>query len=616
MPATLNADLRTQSSTLTIKLNGVDIRPVELGQVIDVNIEQDLLQPATFTIRLSDIDDQETTAEQVMYGMLDADRFKIGDDVEIWLAREDERQLAMAGQITSFELDADWDRTPILIVRGYDRSYRLHRQRKTRTFVGKTDALVLRQIAGEHGLSAQVLTTAAVTYPLIVQDNQTDWEFLRTRARRTGHELFVKGQQLVWRQPTRDSGPPTQNLGVQLQQARVRVSAPRQVQTVKVRGWDPQRKQAITATASTATVLRQIGEQRTGGQLATAAQMGTGEYLVTNRPPESVEDATNLAKASLDEIAGDFVQVEAQCLGDVRIQPGREIQLDGIGRRLSGTYYVTSVTHRITPDEGYVTRLVVSGRQPTSLAALLNTGPSGSLQASGATNRHTGVVVGIVTNNKDVEMGGRVKVKYPWLDDALESHWARIASPMAGNGRGFFWLPEINDEVLVAFEHGDFNRPYIVGGLWNGQDRTPDTAAQVVASDGKVNKRVIKSRSGHLITIDDTLNAEKITIADKTSKLTLTFDSPTSKITLKATGDLTLEATGNVLLKGNAVKVEATTNLDMTGNAINGTAQTRLALKGSASEVEGTATMKVKGATTDVEGTTLTNVKGAMIRLN
>jgi len=363
-------------------------------------------------------------------------------------------------------------------------------------------------------------------------------------------------------------------------------------------------------------VLRQIGEQRTGGQLATAAQMGTGEYLVTNRPPESVEDATNLAKASLDEIAGDFVQVEAQCLGDVRIQPGREIQLDGIGRRLSGTYYVTSVTHRITPDEGYVTRLVVSGRQPTSLAALLNTGPSGSLQASGATNRHTGVVVGIVTNNKDVEMGGRVKVKYPWLDDALESHWARIASPMAGNGRGFFWLPEINDEVLVAFEHGDFNRPYIVGGLWNGQDRTPDTAAQVVASDGKVNKRVIKSRSGHLITIDDTLNAEKITIADKTSKLTLTFDSPTSKITLKATGDLTLEATGNVLLKGNAVKVEATTNLDMTGNAINGTAQTRLALKGSASEVEGTATMKVKGATTDVEGTTLTNVKGAMIRLN
>ena len=86
---------------------------------------------------------------------------------------------------------------------------------------------------------------------------------------------------------------------------------------------------------------------------------------------------------------------------------------------------------------------MVSGRQPTSLAALLNAGPSGSLQVSGATTGHTGVVVGIVTNNKDPEMGGRVKVKYPWLDDTLESHWARIASPMAGTGAASSGFPEI-----------------------------------------------------------------------------------------------------------------------------------------------------------------------------
>ena len=271
--------------------------------------------------------------------MLDADRFKIGDDVQIWLAREDERQLAMAGQITSFELDADWDRTPILIVRGYDRSYRLHRQRKTRTFVGKTDALVLRQIAGEHGLSAQVFTTVSVTYPLIVQDNQTDWEFLRTRARldlpralRQRPTIGVAAANTRLRSAQAESGSrATASAGPCLRTASGADGEGTRVGPAKKTGdhW-PRRVQLRCCGRSV--------NNAPAAQLATAALMGAGEYLVTNRPPESVEDATHLAKASLDEIAGDFVQVEAQCLGDVRIQPGREIQLDGIGRRLSGTY--------------------------------------------------------------------------------------------------------------------------------------------------------------------------------------------------------------------------------------------------------------------------------------
>src|SRR5262245_31955279 len=109
-----------------------------------------------------------------------------------------------------------------------------------------------------------------------------------------------------------------------------------------------------------------------------------------------------------------------------------------------------------------------------------------------------GVVSGIVTNNQDPDKRGRVKLKFPWLSDTDESWWARIVSPMAGKERGVYFLPEVNDEVLVAFEHGDPRFPLVIGALWNTEDKPPFTN-----DDGKNNVRAIKSRSGHTITLGD-----------------------------------------------------------------------------------------------------------------
>src|SRR5262249_4489824 len=125
-------------------------------------------------------------------------------------------------------------------------------------------------------------------------------------------------------------------------------------------------------------------------------------------------------------------------------------------------------------------------------------------------------VVGLVTNNTDPDGLGRVKVKFPWLDDSEESWWARPARPKAGASRGLYILPEINDEVLVTFEHGEITRPFILGSLWNGQDKPPKTNNEVVTSS-KVNERMWITRAGHTISLDDTEGSEKITIADKTT---------------------------------------------------------------------------------------------------
>src|SRR5262249_14595935 len=110
-------------------------------------------------------------------------------------------------------------------------------------------------------------------------------------------------------------------------------------------------------------------------------------------------------------------------------------------------------------------------------------------------NTWGGVVPAIVTNNNDPKGMGRVKVKFPWIDVDLESNWARVAAVGAGNNRGLFWLPEVNDEVLVAFEHGDFNQPYIVGNLWNGKDKTPEAISDAV-KNGNVEVRTLKTREG------------------------------------------------------------------------------------------------------------------------
>ncbi len=187
--------------------------------------------------------------------------------------------------------------------------------------------------------------------------------------------------------------------------------------------------------------------------------------------------------------------------------------------------------------------------------------PSSSSQSS----TMFGVAIGIISNNQDPQNLGRVRMKFPWLSDDHESGWSRVASAMAGNGRGAYFLPEVDDEVLVAFEHGDVRFPYVLGGLWSGQDKPPANN-----SDGKNNVRLIHSRSGHLIRLDDSDGQEKIEIIDKTGNNMLTIDSSSNDISISCNGKLTLQAVGGVEIASQAdVKITATSTLDMeaTGQA-------------------------------------------------
>jgi uncharacterized protein involved in type VI secretion and phage assembly len=194
----------------------------------------------------------------------------------------------------------------------------------------------------------------------------------------------------------------------------------------------------------------------------------------------------------------------------------------------------------------------------------------------------TGVVVGVVTNNKDPDGMGRVKLKLPWLSDDDESNWARMAVPMAGKERGIYFLPEVGDEVLVAFDHGDVRFPYVVGALWNGKDLPP-----AKNDDGKNNIRLIKSRSGHVIRLTDENGKEKIEILDKSAKNSIVIDTAQNTITITTDKDITLSAPkGTIKLDAQKIDIESS-------------ADTKIAARGNMN-VEATGAMKIKGVTVDI----------------
>ena len=181
--------------------------------------------------------------------------------------------------------------------------------------------------------------------------------------------------------------------------------------------------------------------------------------------------------------------------------------------------------------------------------------------------RVDGVAVAIVTSNQDPQHLGRVKVKFPWLSDGTESHWTKVVTFMAGGNRGGVFLPEVDDEVLVAFEHGDVNYPYVLGGLWNSKAAPPETN-----QDGKNNFRMFRSRSGHQITfrddnaakqehveiksnaghsilLSDNAGTEQIAIKDKTGGNVITIDSVTNSISI--------ESALKISIKSKDIEIEA-----------------------------------------------------------
>lgn len=166
--------------------------------------------------------------------------------------------------------------------------------------------------------------------------------------------------------------------------------------------------------------------------------------------------------------------------------------------------------------------------------------------------RYPGVVTGTVKSLDDPQGQGRIEVHFPWLSETQRSAWAPVAVPLAGKDRGQFFMPEIDDEVLVAFEHGDFDHPFIIGFLWNGVDTPPETTNKnrVIKTPGGhtirfedtdgAKKVIIRSNAGHTVLLDD--NQHEVKVSGEGGSNEITIQTTTGVVTVKATTQVSVQA--------------------------------------------------------------------------
>jgi phage protein D/phage baseplate assembly protein gpV len=570
----------TDISHLSIKIDDAPASEDVTGHLTDAVIDHSLHLPSMFTLRLHNPDMK----------WLDDETFREGKKIEIEAG--DPPVKLLSGKIAALEPELDQS-APVLVVRGYDLSHTLYRGRKRRSFINVKDSDLATTMAQESGLRpGQIDEPPGAAHDYIYQNNQTDAEFLIERARWLGYEFYVEDDALNFHKPAQNGSTVKLAWGSTLRNFRARLSTAEQVNEVEVRGWDPDKKAKVEGRATTGNGAPQIGIPQPGADVARTT-WGEAKVAIINQFVRSPSEAETVAQAALDELASSFVEAEGVCDGNPAVVPGKQVEIDGVGTRFNGKYYVTQAIHEWNKDTGMFTRFVVSGRRNHDLLSIVEDPP--------AKKRLPGVVVGLVSNNNDPNGSGRVRVKFPWLSDNDESAWAPMATPMTGNGRGFQYLPEIDDEVLVAFEHGDIDRPYVIGCLWNGVDTPPLSPSDAVAGNGAVNKRIIKSRSGHIVLLDDTSGSESITIQDKNGNQ-IVINSPDNSMKIKVQGDLTIEAQGSIKISGMA-GVEVSSQATM---SVKGTAGTT---------IEGTATLTLKdgaGAEIDMAGPAVTINNGAL----
>jgi uncharacterized protein involved in type VI secretion and phage assembly len=331
------------------------------------------------------------------------------------------------------------------------------------------------------------------------------------------------------------------------------VTGVQQVDEVVVRSWDPSSKDVIESRQSAGTSDSDIGIDR--GDVGSA--LGGGSMTMADRPVLSSDEADALATSMASRLANAYVEAEGTCRGNPALAAGVRVQIDGVGQLYGGTYTLSAASHVYRVGQGYETRFAVTGRSPRSLVDLLSPAPVERWGGS--------VVVGIVTQNSDPDGMGRVRVRYPALGDDIEGWWARIASPAAGSERGLLMMPIAGDEVLVAFEHGDVRRPYVLGSLWNGSDQPGDDLVQTDGSFALRSDHKATVHAADAITIETDADVEITASGKHTQKSTDDTSIEGQNVNVKANSSLTIEATGDLTIKGASITVQASGTVSVSG---------------------------------------------------
>jgi phage protein D len=544
-----------------VRISGRETDEAVADKLVDAIVDCQLRLPDRLTLRYRDFDLQ----------LIDSKTFSIGAEVEVALGSAEANGIVTVfdGLITSLEPEFG-DQGAILVVGALDRSQLLQRAPQTATYQQMSYGEIAAELAEKAGLEAGEISPGLML-PFVQQSNETDWDFLWRLALEVDCQVRVTGRTLAFSPASTLQASVTRLAwGEGLLAFAPRVSGVQQMEEVTVRGWDPATASTFEASAPAPTPESRVGVSRE----TVVKALGGAAASVVDRPVMSEDHAAAVAKSLAAQMSSVFIEGCGTAQGTPSLAAGTQVHIEGVGETFSGIYALTGVKHRFRAQAGYRTDFAICGRARRTLLGLAHP-PS----RPGWRRR---VAVGVVSNTTDPEKLGRVRVRYPSLGKDHEGWWARVVGPGSGAGRGFFSLPQVEDEVLVVFEHEDDQHPYVVGSVFNGAA----APRAVVQPDGS-----FTLATPHHVTIDATQRAE-ITTKDK---LTLTADAEVS-LSAGTTGSLSAKE-GVSLSAGTTGSLSANEGITISGGEqVKISADGSIAISGATISIAATETVTISGS--------------------
>lgn len=490
-----------------------------------------------------------------------------------------------SGVVVRHAIQVRANRKSYLVLTCFDRALGLTIGRKS-AYAGSTDSAIFSQIIGAAGLTAKVDSTSAASTPM-VRYYATDWDFLVARAEINGMIVLVDDGVVTVQKPTVDGTPVLRiEYGDALNEVSAEIDASLQLASVTATSWD---------CASQATVAGQSSEPATNqqGNLSgpeLARVLGLPAYELQSNAPANSEELAGWASAQLLKSRLAKVRGKVTFRGNGTPKPGCLIEMAGLGGRFNGSAFVSAVVHQI--EDGNWSTEVGFGLAPQWFVNEVS--DVEAAPASGLVPAAAGLLIGTVKQiDSDPAGQTRVLVEVPVIAGSGEGIWARLGTPYATGNAGILFMPEIGDEVVLAFLNNDPRAPVILGSLYSSQHAPsypPDapntykaivTKSQLKITLDDVKKIVVVSTpGGHVLTMSD--DAASVSLVDSNgNKLQMS----SAGITLSSCADLTLSAAGNVAIeaKGGAVSVKGSAEITASAPSISASASASLSLQGDLS---------------------------------
>lgn len=318
-----------------------------VAAIRDVQVVDEINLPSMFSFTLS------ARSERGSWQAVDLDVFSPGDEITIFLGLDSAQEM-ITGNVTAVE--PSFAEYSSVTIRGFDRMVRLRFGTHTRTFVGLGENEMVEQVARSAGLTAQLDGSPGTVNDYVLQNNQTNYDFLLQRCELLDYELLMNGTALVFR-PSAEGTGPTRTLGYPRDLARIALNlkVPTQGDTVKVTGYDIETNQYISVESGAGGPAASMGGSRNGYQ--EAADFPDSAIAIERpdiRTPEALQE---VADARYQRGLNSFIEGTASLKGDASLTAGVNLKLTGMSDRFNGTYYVTRSTHAFDDDTGYRTEL-------------------------------------------------------------------------------------------------------------------------------------------------------------------------------------------------------------------------------------------------------------------